>query len=93
MKGVPNTMGELRRMLAETMHEVRYGHMNATQGVAVAKVAAQIANLIDVEIKACQMLTNMGQETQVFGELPINRVKQKHLTGSRLMPEELGVGE
>lgn len=75
MRQVPNTMGQLRKMLAETFHEVRYGHMPAQQGIATAKIAAQIANLIQVEIDACKFLSEIGQNSQTFGELPLNRTK------------------
>lgn len=75
MKAVPNTMGQLRRMLAEACHEVRYGHMDPQRGVATAKIAAQIANLIKVEIEAAQFMAEVGGQQKSLGELPINKFK------------------
>lgn len=70
----PMTLGDMRAMLAETMREVRYGHMNPQQGIAVAKVAAQIAGLIKVEIEAWQYLEDAGAEVKrEMGKLPIHR--------------------
>lgn len=70
----PITLGEMRNMLAETMREVRYGHMNPQQGIAVAKVAAQIASLIKVEMDAWKYLEEAGAEVKrEMGKLPVHR--------------------
>lgn len=70
----PMTLGDMRSMLAETMREVRYGHMNPQQGIAVAKVAAQIASLIKVEMEAWQYLDEAGAEVKrEMGKLPVHR--------------------
>lgn len=85
MRQVPTTMGQLRKMLAETLHEVRYGHIPPAQGIAVAKIGAQIANLIAAEIDACRFLAEAGQHTENLGELPLNKVQT---IGTRVVPEE-----
>lgn len=77
MNEVPNTMGELRRELALTLHDVRYGHMESQRGLAVAKIAGQIANLMSAEIEACRFLSELGQSTQRFGATPINKSRFK----------------
>jgi len=68
----PKNLGELRRMLAETMHEVRYGHMDPARGIATAKIAAQIANAYEVEIKAWVYIQEMDGEVKSLGKMPIN---------------------
>lgn len=75
MQNVPNTMGQLRKMLAEACHEVRYGHMEPARGIATAKIAAQIGNLIQTEIDACRFMAENGLVTNGLGELPINKMK------------------
>ena len=75
MNNPPNTFGQMRRELAGVLHDVRYGHIEVNRAIAVAKVAAQIASLMDAEIRACQFLSEIGHDTQRLGHLPINRVR------------------
>ena len=77
MNEAPDTFGELRRDLAQVMHDMRYGHLDVPRGLAVGKIAAQIANLMNAEIEACRFLSELGQNTQVLGGTPINRIKIK----------------
>lgn len=79
MKAAPQTMGELRKMLAETLQEVRYGHMDPQRGAAVAKLGGQIANLIHAEIDAWKYLAEVGAEVgdQRVGALPINGASER----------------
>lgn len=73
-KKPPMSLGEMRAMLAETMREVRYGHMNPQQGIAVAKVAAQVAALIKVEMEAWKYLEEVGADiNREMGKLPVHR--------------------
>ncbi len=74
MSEAPTTLGQIRTMLCETMNEVRYGHMPAQQGIAVAKVAAQIGNLIKVEIEAWDYLNNVDSGIKAeMGKLPVHK--------------------
>lgn len=76
MQSVPNSMGELRKLLVQTMHDMRYGHVDVQTGLGMAKVGAQVANLINAEIDACKFLMEVGDKTQKFGGLPIDKIEE-----------------
>ena len=77
MQSAPKNLGEIRKMPAETMQEVRYGHMDPARAIATAKVAAQIANLIEVEIKAWQYIQEVEGEVKDIGKLPVNTLSNR----------------
>jgi len=80
----PTTTGQLRKMLAETMAEVRYGHMDPSRAIAVAKVAAQITQTITAEMNAQKLLWDLGVANQDFGALPLNTLP----SSARTLPSD-----
>ena len=68
------TTGQLRRLLATVIVEVKDGEIDLDRAGRIAKLAAQINESYYSEIKAHVIAKSLGVETIKMGEMPIDSI-------------------
>lgn len=67
-----NTTGDLRKLLAETIEEVKAGEIGLAEASKIVKLAAQINESFYSEIKVIQVLKEASEATHPLGDLPLS---------------------
>lgn len=66
---VIRTSGDIRRVLAQTMIEIRSGQLSVDKGMAVAALSKEITASLQAEINVAKVRVSMLQTGKSVGEL------------------------
>jgi len=69
----PKTVGDLRSLIADAIHDVRYGHLEVEKLAVMSDGFDAINNSLRTEIAAWALLVSVGQGgKQTLGALPLD---------------------
>lgn len=67
-----NTTANIRSVLADALNKAVKGNLSAEDGRNVIGLANQISQSMAVEVKVMSMKTQLGHQTEKFGELKVD---------------------
>lgn len=91
---MPTSIGEFREMLIDAIAAVRRGDLDPTDADAMAKLASQVTNSLQVEanIRKYEMALRRDGTIEVIGELPLGEVRKSapdHRSQTAIMTDPL----
>lgn len=74
MSNVKNT-DDLRELLIDEMISVRDGRSQPSRATAISKLATNVVNLLDLDMKAASLRMKVGADTEKSKQIGIDSVK------------------
>ena len=69
MNEVIRTSGDIRRLLAETMVEVKNGKLSVDKGLAIASLSKELTGSLQAEVNVAKVRVAMGDAGKAMGKL------------------------
>lgn len=70
MNEIIRTSGDVRRMIAETMQEIRSGKIDTSRGQAIAALAKELTASMQVEVNVAKLNMQMRKEGMAVNKIP-----------------------
>jgi hypothetical protein len=78
MEVKPKTHGDLRELVANAIHDVRYGHLDREVLYSMAEGLSAVNSSMRTEISAWALMVKAGEApNHELGSLPINKLDKK----------------